>query len=413
MGLFDKLFGGKKKEAPPAPPVRRAPREEGERQFAADPRATVNAPIEEMNVKELTRQLGTGNVTLRLAVEERLGALGDRSTLRPLMNTYLMHGDPPALEALRQFGGDLTGPAKTLADDVSNVNERRARIMDILGYSGDEDALPIVRVNLDDYDPLVRSRAAAALTRLGDMNGIDRLDRDLQTNDPLARKLALHTLHEFEHIPKAAESIQDHLDRFLADANAVPARVVVTAPRILEPETSLSKYIVQQIQSRPHTLSIVVGHDAHNWATARRGVFEEGLPGVEVRFPTPRMVPEEQVAELEAARNAAAAGKQAAVIGMLPSPSDDPPLPNLLVPVEGGKPYSIQLFIVDPHEFNQCQAWWFYLQDRVDLPNDIEVVLGISKPGSSAISEEEYELYNLLKDPEKRGQFTRALLARI
>ncbi|MEO8084707.1 MAG: hypothetical protein ABI780_12865 [Ardenticatenales bacterium] len=413
MGLFDKLFGGKKKEAAPEAAARRAPREEGERQFAADPRAVVNQPVEAMTVKDLTRQLGTGNVTLRHSVEERLGALGDRTTMRPLMNTYLMHGDPPALEALRQFSGDLSGPAKTLADDISSVGERRARIMDLFGITGDEDVLPIVRQNLDDFDPLVRSRAAAALTRLGDMNGIDRLDRDLQTNDPIARRLALHTLHEFEDIPKAAESIHDHLDRFLGDASAIPARVAVTAPRVFDPETSLSKYIIQQIKDRPHTLTIVVGHEPNNWATARRTAFESGLPNVDLHFSTPRMVPEEQVAVLEAARNAAAAGKQAVLIGMLPSPSGDPPLPNLLVPVEGGQPYTIQLYFVDPHEFNQCQAWWFFIQDRVELPCDYEVVLGISKPGASAISEEEYELFHLLKDEGKRAQFTRALLARM
>lgn len=410
MGFLDKLFGGKDKKPPP-PPVPRAAREE--RQFAADPRAVVMPPIESMDVKELTRQLGTGNSTIRQAVETRLGELGDRTAMRPLINAYLMHGDPPALEALRQYGPDLSGPARTLADDVSNVGERRARIMDIMGISSDDDVLYSVRANLDDHDPLVRTRAAAALTRLGDMNGISRLDHDLQTNDPVARKLALHTLHEFEHLPLAAESIKDHLDRFLGDASAIPVRVVVTAPRIQAPELSLSKYVAGQIAARPHTLTIVVGSDANNWATARRGVFEEALPGVELHFATPRMLPEEQVAALTAARDAAAAGRRAAVIGMLPSPSDEPPLPNLLVPVAGGTPYTVQLFVVDPHEFNQCQSWWFYIQDRVDIPTDIEVILGVSKPGSSAITDEEFELYHLLKDEERRGQFTRALLARI
>ncbi len=409
MGFLGKLFGGKDK--PPPPPARRVPPEE--RSFAPDPRHIEVPPVEEMSVKELTRQLGTGNSTIREAVEVRLGQLGDRTAMRPLINAYLMHGDAAALEALRQYGGDLTGAARTLADDVSNEGERRARIMDVMGVSGDDDVLNVVRTNLDYPDPLVRSRAAAALARLGDMNGISRLDYDLQTNDPIARRLALHTLHEFEHLPAAAESIQDHLDRFLGDASAVPARVSVTAPRIAEPTLSLSKYIANQIKESAHTLTIVVGAEPTNWATARRGVFEEALPDVEMHFATPRMLPEEQIAALEAARNAAAAGRRAALVGMLPLPSDEPPLPNLLVPVEGGKPYTVQLFIVDPHEFSQCQTWWFYIQDRVDLPTDIEVILAVSKPGSSVISEEEYELYHLLKDPAKKAQFTRALLARI
>ncbi len=409
MGFLDKLFGGKDKKAPP--PVRRAPGEE--RQFAPDPRAIELPSIENMDVKELTRQLGTGNSTLRHAVESRLGELGDRTAMRPLLNAYLMHGDRPALESLRQYGRDLSGPARTLADDVSNVGERRARIMDVMGLTGDDDVLYAVRANLDDADPLVRTRAAAALTRLGDMHGIARLDHDLQTTDPLARKLALHTLHEFEHLPQAADSIKDHLDRFLGDASAIPSRVVVAAPRIEAPDLSLSKYVAQQIAARPHTLTIVVGSDPNNWATARRAVFEETLSGVELHFATPRMLPEEQVSALTAARDAAASGQRAAVIGMLPSPSDEPPLPNLLVPVDHGKPYTVQVFIVDPHEFNQCQAWWFYVQDRVDIPTDIEVILGVSKPGSSAITDEEYELYHLLKDESRRAQFTRALLARI
>ena len=132
MGFLGKLFGGKDK--PPPPPARRVPPEE--RSFAPDPRHIEVPPVEEMSVKDLTRQLGTGNSTIREAVEVRLGQLGDRTAMRPLINAYLMHGDAAALEALRQYGGDLTGAARTLADDVSNEGERRARIMGGMGVSG-------------------------------------------------------------------------------------------------------------------------------------------------------------------------------------------------------------------------------------------------------------------------------------
>lgn len=421
MGVFDKLFGGKKKESP-QPAARRpvaprrdaapAPRREPP-PVDEDPAGAMQAQIEAlqgMTAKELTRRLGSGNAELRAAVARRLGELKDRSALRPLANDYLMHGDAAALEALRGYGRELTNPLREYAVDLSIVGARRGRLMDMMAASGDDQILPTVRENVDDKDPAVRTRACAALVRLGDLHGVSRLDQDLQTTDVEARVKALETLIELD-IPEARRCVEEHIKRFAAEAGAVPQRVDVTAPRLDDPMLKLLDYALNHVKNRPHELSVVIGSEAINWATSQRESIEKALDGMEVHFSTRRMAPEEQIAMLEAARDAAAAGRKAVFVGMIPSPRDEPPLKHFLT--KSDRPYRAGLFIIDPHEYFLAQSWWQYVQDNAEVDTDIEIVMGVSRPGQSAISEEEYDMYQMLRDDAQREQFVRALMARL
>jgi len=428
MGVFDRFFGGKKKESaqpaarrPIAPrraeehrrPEAHAARREPPPVTSEDPEAALQAQfdaLQALSAKELTRKLGTSNAQIRAAVAKRLGELQDRAALRPLANAYLMHGDPEALAALRGYGHALTNPLREYAADLSIVGERRGRLMDMLAASGDDQVLPIVRENIDHKDPAVRTRACAALVRLGDLHGISRLDQDLQTTDAEARVRALETLIDLD-IPEAQACVTEHITRFGAEAGAVPPIVEVTAPRLDDPQVRLLDYALSHVKTRPHELSVIIGSEAINWATSQRENIEKALHGMEVHFATRRMTPEEQFAELSSARDAAAAGKKAVFVGMIQSPRDEPPLGHFLS--KAGNGYRAGIFMIDPHEYFLAQSWWQYVQDNAEVDTDLEIVLGLSRPGQSAISEEEYDMYKMLKDDAQRRQFVRALMARL
>ena len=99
------------------------------------------------------------------------------------------------------------------------------------------------------------------------------------------------------------------------------------------------------------------------------------------------------------------------VLGALPAPRDRTPLPHFLTrPTE--KEYTAKIVIVDPHEVRVVMEWWRYVDDKSTVPTDFEVILAISRPERSAISEEEYQIFQLLPE-EQRSKFNRAFLAHI
>lgn len=405
------IFGRKKKKKEPAPPPMKRRPPPPEAVDPAEAEAEAMPAIEEMTAKQLNRKLGEKNINIRQAIETRLGELKDRGSMRPLVNAYLTHGDPPALEALRAYGSQLTGPMREFAQDMSNAGERRARVMDILAVTGDDQVLPIVREAVEETDPLIRTRACKALVTLGDMHGIGRLDQDLNAADATARKLALRTLIEMDN-PEAERCIDDHLKRFASDAGAVKRDVAVTAPRLANPSINLLDVVIDRLKGAERQLIMVIGSEAIGWATNERERFMEALPDAKLHFGLRRMVPEEQIAELLAARDAAASGGCGIFIGMVPSPRDDTPVPHFLKH-SGDAEYRALILDVDPHEYLAVQAWWQYIDDKSDVDAIIEVILGVSRPSQSAITEEEFAMYKLLKNDEHRSEFIRSLLARM
>lgn len=414
MGFLKKLFGGDKK-APPPPPVRpRPPRlpERGEPQAA--PAEPETADVEAMDVRQLTRLLNARDAGQREAAAARLANLGERSALRPLMNAYLNYGDALVLKALATYGDALVPAARREASDIGIIGTRRARVMDILGVTGSDEVLGVVREATDDIDLEIHTRACVALARLGDVWGIDRLADDLRLTDPQRRTMALEALREIG-TDRAKVVLDEHVRRYLAEGGAVPASIEVHAPLLENPDRNLITYVTEHIKRAPHALTVVIGSMAIQMASNKRDVVKEHLAGWDIHFSIPTMAPEEQIAALLASRDAAAADADARAVffGMLPAPHDNPPLPHFLTrPADIGKTYTAKIISVDPHEYMLLQDWLHYIQDKSEVPTDFEVILAASRPGKSAMSAEEYDIYQMTPE-ERRNDFARAYLAHL
>ena len=412
MGFLKRLFGGKKEEARPAskrvgtPTPRPAPQPRPEATEAPD------ADVAPSSAKQLARDLGSGNPERREEVARLMVASGSRTSLRPLMNCYLNYGDPGVLEALRVFGKDLAAPASREAFDLSVMGARRARLMDILGISGDESVLTTVRPNMDDVDPDIHIRSCVAVARLGDMFGIDRLEDNIRMTDPELRSLALAALMELK-MGRSDRVLGDHVKRFMAEAGAVPENIVVKAPLLGSSETSLSAAVIAEVIASPQNLIMVIGSGGIQMASQRRDAMAQALAGHgKVSFGLPLMSPEEQIASLQEAHAAATAspGARAIFIGRLPAPHDNPPLPHFITRVEGVT-YSVKILVVDLHEYSLLQDWLHYVQDKAEAPTDIEVILSVSLESQSGLTAEERVIYAMCS-AEDKARFPRAFMAR-
>jgi hypothetical protein len=413
MGFLKKILGGKGDDEKPPPPVRRS-----SAASSAPPKAP-DAPPADSGVspagggsKQWIRALGMSEAAKRVEAAENLAGSGDRAAIRPLLNAYLNYGDREVLEAIRTYGPLVTSAASHEAHDLSNVGVRRARLMDILGATGDESLASIVRENVNDSDPLIHVRAAVALARLGDLAGVDQLAADLQqaTKDAL-RTEALRGLAEVRDIPAAQTAIDAHVARYLGQGGAIPAEIAVSAPRLIDPDTGMTAYLIDEIIKTPHHLVVVIGSGAADIVRSRQSDLRRGLPEHTMYFLTAQMAPDEQMLALEEARDFASDNPEHTllVMGTLPAPSDSPPLRHFLTPGRG-QPYTCKLITVDPHEYGLLMDWWRYVDDKAEIPTKFEVILSASSPERSAISEEEYLIYQLT--PESRiGDFSRALLA--
>jgi HEAT repeat protein len=407
MGFLRKLFGGKDEPKPKHPPEMKPVKRQ--------PEPSVEMPpVEEMDRKQLTRALGSGNKELREQAATRIEELGDRTAVRPLLNSYVNYGDPAALKALRSFGTAVTPAATSEALDSGVIGERKARLMDVIGASGDDTAVGAVRECINYPDKDVHVRACAALARLGDLNGVSTLSANLEDKqDDELRNKALHALADIRHeIPEAQEAIDKHIDRYLAEGGAIAEKIEVKAPRLADPDTPMTQYIVDEIKSTMRDFVVVTGSGAIDIARTRQSDLRAALSGHNLAILTSALAPEEQMDELEEARDAASSNPEhtVLVIGALPAPSDSPPLRHFLTPGLG--PYTAKLIYCDPHEYNLLQDWWHYIDDQAEVDTTFEVVLSVSTPKRSAISDEEYLIYQLTPD-DRKDMFPRALLAHL
>jgi hypothetical protein len=329
------------------------------------------------------------------------------------MNCYLNYGDPGVLESLRTFGKDLAAPASREAFDLSVMGPRRARLMDVLGISGDESVLTTVRPNMDDMDRDIHIRSCVAVARLGDMFGVDRLEDNIRMTDPELRSLSLAALKELG-TERSDRVLSDHVKRYMAEAGAVPDTIVVKAPLLDSAESSLTNAVVAEVVSSPHNLVMLIGSGAIQMASQRRDVLAQALASHgKVTFGLPLMSPEEQIASLREAHAAAtataSADARAVFVGRLPAPHDNPPLPHFITRVEGVA-YSVKILIVDLHEYSLLQDWLHYVQDKAEAPTDIEIMLSISLDSQSGLTDEERMIYGLCSETDK-VRFPRAFLA--
>ncbi len=417
MGFLKRLFGGKKEAERPAsrrvgtpaprpgPAVAETPRAPG---AAGDGGQGEGGSV---SAKQLARDLGSGDPAKREAAAMQMVAGGARTGLRPLLNCYLNYGDPGVLKALATFGQDLAAPAAREAFDLSVMGIRRARLMDVLGISGDESVLTAVRPNMDDVDLDIHIRSCVALARLGDVFGIDRLEEDIRLTDKDLRAKALAALHELGD-ERSQRVLHDHLKRFMAEAGAVPDDIVVKAPLLEAADSSLSGAVVNEVKASQENLILVVGSGGIQLAAHRRDALVQSLGSVgSLHFGLPLMSPEEQIAALHQAHAEATAspGARSLYIGRLPAPHDNPPLPHFITRVEGVS-YRVKILIVDLHEYSLLQDWLHYVQDKAEAPTAIEIMLSISLEAQGGLTEEERMLYGMAS-AEDKARFARAFLA--
>ncbi len=334
MSFLKKLFGGDQKDEKPAPPrPPPAPSPTSPEQASPPPAAGPTLPdMDQADTRTLIRYLGSSNQELRDDAAVRLGQGQERSAMRPLFNAYLNYGDPPVLEALRGYGMDLSPAVAQEANDMGLLGDRRARLMDLVALTNDPDLVKVPRADLEYPDVQVAVRAAVALTRLGDLQGIDALAAALQKPDLQHRTSALHGLAELKDFPAAQRAIDDHLDRYLAESGAVPQAIAISAPRLAQPDTGMLRYIAQHVDLHPHNLTVVVGSESVRLAANRRDEIRQAMEGHQVFLSLPNMAPEEQIDALRQARDAAEADLDEKVVffGRIPSPHDSPPLPHFL-----------------------------------------------------------------------------------
>lgn len=414
MGFLKKLFGGGDKADKPGPvPARRG------REAAATPAPGLEEPTldEDLSPKQLVRMLGLQNPDRRARAAARLAETRSPAGMRPLINAYLNFGDREVLTALRAYSDSLSAAVNREAFDLSVVGMRRARLMDIIGITGDESLLGAARDNLnaDERDEEcgldIHINSATAMARLGDAFGIDRLADDLRMNDVDRRVRAMQALSSLE-MERADLALAEHVKRYMAESTAVPAAIEVFAPLMADPDLRLTEYTCDHIKAAPHNLTVVVGSGGIQIATTRRPVVEKALKGFGKLFYAQVInTPEEQIAMLNEAREIALQGGEARAVffGRVPSPGDNPPLPHFLTRVEG-KPYTAKILQVDPHEYGQVQDWWHYVQDFAPDHADVEVIMAVSLAPGGPLTDEERMIYELCDDAQKL-EFPRAYLA--
>ena len=372
MGLIKKLFGGGKKDESAKPVVGPVPPGAGD----AAAEAGGGESALPMSPKQLIRSLGSGNEEKRAAAARQLGELKNRSAMRPLMNAYLNYGDADVLDALKRFAGDALASAATReAFDMSVMGPRRARLMDIIGITGTESALPAVRENIDDDDLDIHIRSAVAMARLGDNFGVDRLAEDIRLNAPETRTAAISALQEIDS-DRSRLVLSEHVQRYVAEKDAVPDEITVAAPMMTAPDSKLVDHVCKHIQANGASLTVVVGTGGINIATNQREAIKNGLPGSHFEHALLVMTPEEQISALKSARSVAASGSSKAVFcGRLPAPHDSPPLPHFLEKAENE--YSAEILIVDPGEYSLLQNWYQLRSGSSrGVPTKLSVILG-------------------------------------
>jgi hypothetical protein len=372
---------------------------------------TGGRPEEEpIKFQDLYRQLMSGDEDVRLRAVALVEALTPPTALRPLMRSYLHYGDRRSLEALAVFGDKLTLLAGSRVYQQSLGSTERARLMDVLGASGDPGALGVLREVVGDLDPRVHVAACAAIARLGELEGVELLDQALDGTDGDARLAALRAVHELEH-PALKPLAERHVERYLAAGGAVPKNVEVALPMLLDPEHDVPELVAAHVAGSPRTLTIVIGPEMASIAEEYREVFERELIGHRLFFTTDRHTPGEQFDLLAAARDAAAADPKSAValVGVLPSPGGLYPPPHFLVGADRPS-YTARIVFVGQQDFNVVMEWWYYIEDKSEVPTDFEVVLTALTLGGDRLTEEEWITYTMA-DEYRREEFARALLA--
>jgi HEAT repeat protein len=371
-----------------------------------EPRDTAEA----IAFHDLCLQLESNDLTERRRAAMLLSALTPRSAVRPLLRSYLEHGDRFILEALASYGDKLTLVAGREVANPARSTTERARLITVLGVSEDPAAMPILWQWVNDFEPAVHVAACAALANLGDGSAVELLSEALLSTDVETRRLALRATLDLDH-PGIARLQREHVARYLAAGGAVPANVSVSMPLLLDPLEDVPRYLVGAIQASHRSLTIVIGPEAAEVAEHHREVLEHGLHDRSLFFATKRHSPDEQFKMLMAARDHAVdrEGSRPVFVGQLPSPGSQHPPPHFLRD-PGLKGYTARIVFVGQQEFAVVMEWWYYIEDRSEVDTDYHVMLTALTIGGDRMTEEERLTYEMLDDQE-HDRFARALLA--
>jgi hypothetical protein len=393
--FLQRLLGGSGPETPAAV-QRPAPGPEGEG----------------IGFRELVGQLRSADPEVRARSAMLLSALGGRGAIRPLVRSYVHYGDRAVLQAAGAFGQRLTPVVAREARDRSLADSHRARLMELLAAADDAAALPTLRAVAAEWSPVTHVAACAALARLGDASGIERLAEDLLSPDAGLRRLALGAIERSDH-PLARAAAEAHVRRYLGAGGAVPAHVAVSLPLLIRPPADLVDLLADHVRRSARTLTVVTGPASAEPAETERERLARGLPGHRLFFTTERHSPDEQLAVLAAARDAAAsgAGQPVVLFGPLPSPEGRHPLPHFLTE-RGGAPYDARIVFTGTQKFAIVMEWARYVEDRAEVPAELEVVVTALVLGETRMTEEETAIYRLAGE-ERRDAFARAFLARL
>ncbi len=369
-------------------------------------------PIDTVSYKDLMRQLSSASEKMRHDSAMLLSALGHREAIRPLIRSYLTYGDEALLGAIAGFGPKVTMIAAREARDMTLSSSQRARLMRILGETGDPGAATLVLPLADDKDVRVHVAACGALSRLGDPRGVDRLADDLFRLDPRLRSLALEELQKADD-PRADAAIEDYVQRYLAAGGAVPSSVHVAMPLLVDRDSDLAQLIGEHVELSQQDLTVVTGPAMDSISEGQREELSLILPSHRIVFVTPRHSPDEQESALEQARESAVErqAERVVVVGPLPSPESAQPLKHFLR-ASGKSTYTARIMLVGPQRFALVMEWWRYVTDRAEVPTELEVVLTNLVFGGDELTSEEMSIYRLSGET-RRDDFARAFLAQL
>ncbi|AGA25493.1 PVC-type heme-binding CxxCH protein [Singulisphaera acidiphila] len=166
------------------------------------------------------------DTSIRVAVAKALGALEDKEALPGLIAAIRAPGTPEpvrdaALEAVETIGSDLAVNALLdLLETGESGPSRRARLLAALGRFKAQAAVASIVKALGDSSPEVRSAAAEALGKIGQLDGVDGSLRALLADRAVevrkAAIVALGTLADREAIPALLAAVNTDETRFEA-----------------------------------------------------------------------------------------------------------------------------------------------------------------------------------------------------
>lgn len=367
---------------------------------------------------DLGRQLLDPAPDIRRAAALLVAALRPADAAPALVRAYAQYGDDVLLDAARAFGHQLTAVVAREVLDHTRGPIHRARLLEVLGATGDPFAVRMLREASRDLDPTVRIAAQVALLALGDRDAADGVETALLSAKPAHRVQALQLLRRLDS-PAARRLERDHLDRFVADGGAIPADVTVALPLLLDAERDLIDHLVRTADAAPESLVLLAGPASGPLADRHRDELARRLAGRTLFFSTDRHSVTEQAEILE--RACAAAGRAAlrrervVLVGPVPDPADVPPGMALLS-APGRARFEVLLVFAGPTHVAPVLRWWSYMAAGSPVVGRVHVVLtdlvlGAERLGPEALAV--YAAWCARDGGERDDALARAVLARL